>query len=194
MTKVRKIRVGILNGKGGQGKTPFALSIAKDLDLFLQSNDDSIIETFYPEKAQISDKVVLIDDCVYDFGGFTDSGVLSIVKECDVIIMPCVPNYNAILKTIKTIQEIENVNQNIIILATNIKETKDIDLIKDTLKENYVFLKFFTFKHSKIIENILNTGMSINQLWSETPLSRMSYARFQVEYAALLEEIKNYNK
>ena len=43
--------------------------------------------------------------------------------------MPCVPNYNAILKTIKTIQEIENVNQNIIILATNIKETKDIDLI-----------------------------------------------------------------
>ena len=30
-----------------------ALSIAKDLDLFLQSNDDSIIETFYPEKAQI---------------------------------------------------------------------------------------------------------------------------------------------
>ena len=63
------MRVGILNGKGGQGKTPFALSIAKDLDLFLQSNDDSIIETFYPEKAQISDKVVLIDDCVYDFGG-----------------------------------------------------------------------------------------------------------------------------
>ena len=108
--------------------------------------------------------------------------------------MPCVPNYNAILKTIKTIQEIENVNQNIIILATNIKETKDIDLIKDTLKENYVFLKFFTFKHSKIIENILNTGMSINQLWSETPLSRMSYARFQVEYAALLEEIKKYSK
>lgn len=188
------MRIGIFNGKGGQGKTPFALSIAKDFDYYLQSNDDSIIETFYPEKAQISDKVVLIDDCVYDFGGFTDSGVLSIIKECNVIIMPCTPNYNAILKTIKTIKEIENLNQNIIILATNIKETKDADLIKDTLKENYTFLTFFTFKHSKIIENILNTGMSINQLWAETPLSRISYARFQIEYADLLNEIKKYDK
>lgn len=33
--------ISILNKKGGVGKTPFAFSIAKDLSLYLQSNDTS---------------------------------------------------------------------------------------------------------------------------------------------------------
>jgi cellulose biosynthesis protein BcsQ len=183
-------KVGVLSLKGGVGKTPFSLSLALDLDLYLQSNETSVGVSFHPERILVSDKVTLIDDCVYDFGGFADSGVLSIIKECNVVIIPCVPNYNSILKTIQTIAEIEEINKNIIILATNIKEPKDVDLIKDTLNENYSYLKYFTFKHSKIIENIINTGKSINQLWGETPLSKLSYARFHIEYAALLEEIK----
>ncbi len=45
--------ISVINKKGGVGKTPFAFSIAKDLEYFLQSNDNSIIEKIYPEKAKI---------------------------------------------------------------------------------------------------------------------------------------------
>ncbi|HED0543717.1 TPA: hypothetical protein R4K23_001781, partial [Campylobacter jejuni] len=45
--------ISVVNKKGGVGKTPFSFSIAKDLEYFLQSNDNSIIEKIYPEKAKI---------------------------------------------------------------------------------------------------------------------------------------------
>lgn len=68
--------ISILNKKGGVGKTPFAFSIAKDLSLYLQSNDTSCIEQIYPNYAVITDSPKLIDNCVYDFGGFKSAGVL----------------------------------------------------------------------------------------------------------------------
>lgn len=89
------MKIALLNKKGGVGKTPFAFSIAKDLGLYLQSNDNSCIEKIYKGKAQILDEVVEIDNCVYDFGGFVASGVLDIIKKCDVIIVPCLPSYNS---------------------------------------------------------------------------------------------------
>ena len=41
--------ISVINKKGGVGKTSFAFSIAKDLGLYLQSNDASIIESIYPK-------------------------------------------------------------------------------------------------------------------------------------------------
>jgi len=72
----RKMIISILNKKGGVGKTPFAFSIAKDLSLYLQSNDTSCIEQIYPNYAVITDTPKRIDNCVYDFGGFKSAGVL----------------------------------------------------------------------------------------------------------------------
>lgn len=182
--------VSVWSEKGGQGKTPFALSIAKDLALYLQSNDESIIDTVY-ENAVITKQVTLLEDCVYDFGGFLEKGVLPILAASNLIIIPCTPNYNAILKTVKTITELENINKNILVLATGYTDQKQVDMIIDTLKENFTFLKFLRFKHSKIIENILSTGKSINELCNESPLSKVNYARFHTEYTELLNIIKN---
>lgn len=69
--------ISILNKKGGVGNPPpFAFSITKDLSLYLQSNDTSCIEQIYPNYAVITDSPKLIDNCVYDFGGFKSAGVL----------------------------------------------------------------------------------------------------------------------
>ena len=119
------MKIALLNKKGGVGKTPFAFSIAKDLGLYLQSNDNSCIEKIYKGKAQILDEVVEIDNCVYDFGGFVASGVLDIIKKCDAIIIPCLPSYNSFLRTLETIAEIASINKNIIILATDYKDDRE---------------------------------------------------------------------
>ena len=85
--KEQNMIISIINKKGGVGKTSFGFSIAKDLELYLQSNDASIIESIYPNMSKISAQPKLIDNCVYDFGGFVSAGVLD--TKSDFIIVPC---------------------------------------------------------------------------------------------------------
>ncbi|BEK13348.1 hypothetical protein B10927_17870 (plasmid) [Campylobacter jejuni] len=73
--------ISVINKKGGVGKTPFAFSVAKDLEYFLQSNDNSIIEKIYPEKAKILPTPKKIDNCVYDFGGFVEKEYWILLKK-----------------------------------------------------------------------------------------------------------------
>ena len=96
--------ISIINKKGGVGKTSFGFSIAKDLELYLQSNDASIIESIYPNMSKISAQPKLIDNCVYDFGGFVSAGVLD--TKSDFIIMPYTALYNSILRMSETINEL----------------------------------------------------------------------------------------
>ncbi|EAL6695120.1 hypothetical protein OL255_002013, partial [Campylobacter coli] len=113
--------ISVVNKKGGVGKTPFAFSIAKDLEYFLQSNDNSIIEKIYPEKAKILPTPKKIDNCVYDFGGFVEKGVLDIIKESNKIIVPCTSNYNSLLRTLETLNEIGN-DGKVCILVTDYRD------------------------------------------------------------------------
>lgn len=187
------MQIAIVNKKGGVGKTPFAFSIAKDLGCFLQSNDNSCIEQIYPEKAMISNEVKTLENCVYDFGGYSASGVLEIIKNCNCTIIPCLPTYNSFLRTLETIKEIEKVNKNIIILATDFKDDKEKDFLISELESQYNFPIYY-FKNSKIINNAVNSGMSFLELWGENALSQRSYQNFIDEYKKLLNKIKFYTK
>ncbi|MCR6580387.1 hypothetical protein, partial [Campylobacter insulaenigrae] len=170
------------------GKTPFAFSIAKDLGYFLQSNDNSIIEKIYPEKAKILPTPKKINDCVYDFGGFVEKGVLDIVKESQTIIIPCTSNYNSLLRTLETLNEIGN-NERVCILVTDYRDEKEKNLICETLESNFTNLNLFFFKFSKIIENSISSGASFTELYNENSLSRLSYTNFFQEYQKLLNFI-----
>ena len=101
------MKISVINKKGGVGKTPLAFSIAKDLGLFLQSNDNSCIEKIYPNMAKIKETVANIDNCVFDFGGFVSHGVIEIIKNSNWVIIPCLPDYNSLLRTAETIKEIK---------------------------------------------------------------------------------------
>lgn len=183
------MKISIINKKGGVGKTSFAFSIAKDLDLFLQSNDTSIIETIYPNRAKISPNPQSIDNCVYDFGGFVSSGVLEILRDSSYVIIPCTELYNAILRSIETINEVKEVNKNILVLVTNYSSEADKNQILASLNENFVDLEYFYFKHSKILENSIRSGASFRELINENALSKMSYANFSLEYERLLKTL-----
>ncbi|MDR2066231.1 MAG: hypothetical protein LBP57_00080 [Endomicrobium sp.] len=190
------MKVCIINKKGGVGKTPFAFSIAKDLKLFLQSNDNSMIEKIYPKMAKISKEVKNIDNCVYDFGGFVDKGVIEILKTSDFNILPCLPNYNSILRTVETINEIAIYNKNIIVLITGIKNTEDEIQIKEAIIDKFsnMPILFFSFKESKILENSILTGLSMEELYNENGLSRNNYKGFYLSYKSLLNVLKNAKK
>ncbi|WP_297195588.1 hypothetical protein [uncultured Campylobacter sp.] len=183
--------ISIINKKGGVGKTPFAFSIAKDLDMFLQSNDNSIIESIYPNKSKISKQPSLLDNCVYDFGGFVEKGIVNILKESDFIIIPCTELYNSILRSIETINEIKAINKNITLLVTAYRDEKGKEIIKDTITNNTLGLDFYFFKYSKIIDNAMINALSFTELYNETPLSKKAYKNFFDEYSKLLNTIKN---
>jgi len=184
------MKIALLNKKGGVGKTPFAFSIAKDLGYFLQSNDNSCIEQIYPGKAKILEKVVDLDDCVYDFGGYVAPGVSEILAKCDVIVIPCLPSYNSSLRTLETINEVRPLCDNIILLATDYKDAKEENFLEKELDERYDDIPIFYFKNSKIVNNAVNTGLSFLELYNENGLTRRSYGNFIAEYRRLLKLIK----
>lgn len=182
--------ISVINKKGGVGKTTFAFSIAKDLGMYLQSNDASVIESIYPNKAKILEEPKLCDDCVFDFGGFVSKEVLEIAKESDFIIVPCISHYNSILRTIETINEIKAVNSKIIVLNTNFKLDSQKNQVENLLNEKFENLKFFRFKQSRILENAIATGCSFLELANENALSKVSYKNFIDEYKNLLNTLK----
>ena len=119
--------ISIINKKGGVGKTSFGFSIAKDLELYLQSNDASIIESIYPNMSKISAQPKLIDNCVYDFGGFVSAGVLDIAAKSNFIIVPCTALYNSILRMSETINE----------LITDYTSDEDKEQVESVLKSSF---------------------------------------------------------
>ena len=183
--------ISIINKKGGVGKTSFGFSIAKDLELYLQSNDASIIESIYPNMSKISAQPKLIDNCVYDFGGFVSAGVLDIAAKSDFIIVPCTALYNSILRTSETINELKEVNKNIIVLITDYTSVEDKEQVENALKSSFKNLKYFYFKRSKILENSMRLGGSFKELGEASPLLKVAYRNFLGEYDRLLKTLKN---
>ena len=182
--------ISVINKKGGVGKTSFAFSIAKDLGLYLQSNDASIIESIYPKMSKISEKPQLIDNCVFDFGGFVSHGILEIAKKSDFIIVPCTTLYNSILRSVETINEIKPINDRIIVLNTDYNNQSDREQVENALSENFTDLEFFNFKHSKILENAMRSGATFRELAADNPLARISYKNFIDEYERLLQKLQ----
>lgn len=183
------MKIAILSKKGGVGKTPFAFSLAKDLNLSLQSNDNSCIEKIYPNKAKISKIVDNIDNCVYDFGGFSASGVLSIVKDCKFCLIPVLPNSNSLIKTVETIKELKNINNNIILLATNYRNDREKEYLENHINNYFNQYPVFYFKSSMILSNAMFYGRSFLDLYNENQLSKNAYKNFIDEYEKLLNKI-----
>ncbi|KRS46847.1 hypothetical protein DB03_09910, partial [Campylobacter coli] len=80
-------------------------------------------------------------------GGFVEKGVLDIIKESNKIIVPCTSNYNSLLRTLETLNEIGN-DGKVCILVTDYRDEKEKKQICETLESNFTDLNLFFFKFS----------------------------------------------
>lgn len=183
--------MSILNKKGGVGKTPISFSLAKDLGYYLQSNDNSVIESIYPNMAKITPSPKLIDNCIYDFGGFVDSGVIDIIKTSEVVLIPCSTDYNSIVRTVETIEEIGHYNSNIIVVVTKTEKVGDFEIVENAINSHFDDINFLELRLSKVFKNSIETGLSVKELYNESPLSRSAYKTVYGQYLTLLELFNN---
>lgn len=177
--------ISVINRKGGVGKTPIAFSLAKDLDMDLQSNDKSVIADIYSRATICSP--TLKDNTVYDFGGFTDTGVLDIVKESDIVFVPCWNDYNAMTVTAETISELQDYNEQIAVIITRMDKEADGDIVEETLSNVFNDLHFYRLKNSKVFKNSIEAGLSVKELYEYNPLNRSAYKSIYEQYKQILD-------
>lgn len=180
------MRISVINKKGGVGKTSLSFSLAKDLSLFLLSNDDSTIELVYKDKAKIMQKPKLIDNAVYDFGGFVDTGVIEILNASDIIIVPLTADLNSFKKTVSLLKEIGNQN---IILVANKSEKDDFKTIKEYFEKTYKF-PIFEIKNSRIWKKTFETKKTASEIKNENKINQYIYRNSIAGYEDLIKHIK----
>ena len=192
------MRISIITTDGGAGKTALSFAIAKELNYYLLSNDDSVIEAVYKDMAQITKELPIIEDVVYDFGGFLDAGVLDIIKHSDIVIVPCINDLNSKMKAIKTINELKKYNNRFLVVATRLENTQDFKEIKSDLQEQFQDIEVLPLRKTKMLKNGLEYGMSPLELIAESKQLAYAGRNFIPEYKDILNYILNdeaiYNK
>jgi len=185
------MRISVITTDGGAGKTAIAFALAKELNHYLLSNDDSVIEAVYKDMAQITKELPIIEDVVYDFGGFVDAGVLDIIKHSDIVIVPCINDLNSKMKAIKTINELKKYNNRFLVVATRLENTQDFKEIKSDIQEQFQNIKILPLRKTKMLKNGLEYGMSPLELIAES--KQMAYAgrNFIPEYKEILKYVLN---
>jgi hypothetical protein len=180
------MKIAVWNKKGGVGKTSLALSLAKDLGYYLISNDDSNIEMAYPAMSKIMNKPSLIDNCVYDFGGFVDANIIDIINKSDLVIIPFFSDLNSLTKTLSTANEINN--KNIIFVENRAEKADDINFgdIEKYLKSEH---PIFRIKNSRIWAKTFQDKKSVLDIKNENKISKYVYRNSVTEYENLLEYI-----
>lgn len=205
------MKISVWNKKGSAGKTPLAISLAIDLNLHYYTNENSTgllycqgTLLYSDEKslsnikqkltsevvfAKIDDELEVDENCIFDFGGYHDKEISPLLSISDYVLIPTFNDLDSSLKAIETIKYVEQIgNKNIIIIATKTENTDDFDEICQ-LKE-YFDYPIINLKFSKIFRNVKNKGMSVTQLYNESPLSKSAYKDVYKQYQEILKLIK----
>lgn len=192
------MKIMIYNIKGGQGKTDIALNLALTLDYNLITNEPlSPVEMVLDEdnflKLNQEDGFPEIPpeiDVIFDFGGYLDKRAIQALKQADYIIVPVVNEFKDVHTTINFIQEIEEFNKNIIIVANKTRKG-DYDAIKTIMskKEHYPNYPVFEIKHSRAMPNILKEKISIQSMVDQGGLKKFNYSKINKQFNTLIKAL-----
>jgi MinD-like ATPase involved in chromosome partitioning or flagellar assembly len=188
------MKIAVATIDGGAGKTAISFALAKELDYYLISNDDSVIELVYPNMAKITKDLKIIDDTVYDFGGFVDAGVLDIIKHCDIVIVPCINDLNSKMKAIKTITELSKFNERFLVIATRLENEQDFNEVKQAIQDKFSNVEVLPLRKTKMLKNSLEFGESPLELVAQSKKIAYDGRNFIPEYKEVLKYVLNDDK
>lgn len=158
-----KKTVLIINSKGSVGKTPTSFNLAYDLGMNIITNDKSVLIACYKDKTILTNQFELIENSVYDCGGFSAPGILNIVQQVNIVIVPVFNDPSSLIQTRDTLKQILPIAKKVIIVTTK-TENKDADTIKNNLDKKYPGLEYFNLPLTKAFNHTLETGKSIKYL------------------------------
>lgn len=158
-----KKTVLIINSKGSVGKTPTSFNLAYDLGMNIITNDKSVLIACYKDRTILTNQFELIENSVYDCGGFSAPGILNIVQQVNIVIVPVFNDLSSLIQTRDTLKQILPIAKKVIIVTTK-TENKDADTIKNNLDKKYPGLEYFNLPLTKAFNHTLETGKSIKYL------------------------------
>lgn len=199
------------NIKGGTGKTSISLQLAKALNLTYVSNDKEggAYEVFDEDKAFLVTaeeykKIPLEKNCIYDLGGFrTEQNIYEIIKGSDFVIVPTLISRGDIKGTIKMLEELHTINQNILVVINRVKPNYTnknkfekpqilIDHFQEELKERgleFDNLHFTTLRDTQSIEDATFDGVSVYEL-ADTKFKQYAYRNILSDLNNIIDTIK----
>ncbi len=179
------MKIAVVSYKGGVGKTSIAYSLAVDLSYNLVTNDFSNILQNYSKASLKVGSTAVYEDTVYDFGGFRDRNASEIIKQCDIILIPTIPDANSIFKTMQVIQEFKD--KNILIVANMIESEKDKEDITKILTHHFPNIEIQFIKRGKLFKNASEEKLSPTQLYNKDNFNKHIYVSVFKDYLELLK-------
>ena len=192
------MKITVYNIKGGAGKTDISLNLALTMGLAIVTN-----EPFSPlEKVLDDNRFIKLDhdeelpkipdeyDVVFDLGGYLDGRAINALKQSGCVIVPVVNEFKDVHTTINFIQEIEEYNNNIIVVA-NKTQKGDFDNVKAVIKQHYPNYPVLEIKQSRALPNIMKEKKSIGEMAGEGGLKTYFYKPVAKQFEKLINTINS---
>lgn len=195
------MKIAVYSSKGSAGKTPISTNIALDKDYCIGTNEAfHVYDSFIPDNklialnteeafpAEIEEHDI---DIVFDLAGSISKLALSIssaLKMADVVLVPMYNEYKALVASVNTVAQIQELNTNIIIIATKLQKQKSDTFTTDwTQGEDFKNIQqvvhsklgdtipILPLRFSKGFDQIFEKEKSLNQLMKEGGLALHAY-------------------
>jgi cellulose biosynthesis protein BcsQ len=195
------MKISVYSSKGSAGKTPISANIALDKDFCIGTNEafhiydnlisDNKIIALHTEEAFPQELIEHDIDIVFDLAGSISKLAVSIssaLTMSDFVIVPIYNEYKSLVAGLNTINQIQEFNQNIIVVATKLQKQKN-DIFKNDWMQSEDFrnirkavknklgeeIPVLPLKFSKVFDNIFEEKKSIKQLMEANALAKYSY-------------------
>ncbi|MBD3821456.1 MAG: ParA family protein [Thiotrichales bacterium] len=208
----------IANSKGGVGKTSLAAAIAKVWTGYGVATNETF--SLWHEIIDAEERFMQISplesfpdfateqiDVMFDLSGDVTEqshSIVSAVSQSNVVVVPTIPDRQAIYATAQYILTIAPINPNIIVVANQLQkqakesfndwsESYDFKMIQQLLNDALGFTPtILPIKQTNAFKAIYKNNQSIPEMMADNKLLEMAYKEANDQIQAIMNEIQKY--